>query len=201
MFPWVTKSATVSTIISVVHTAQGDPDFEELLHFQYWYKIPFPHTDNVNHQENWCEEYDFKALTSKDDLVSFDASGTINGGLPLWNDNDPAHPNTPLFADSYALNVDGAIRAYLLVDNNTPNIAQIANNNDTGTLYGEAMVVELTTGAAWGYVAFNSEYGGTHDITQDDPVYFNNNDDFSTTDNRDLLGEVINDDEETQTVF
>jgi len=176
MFPWVIKSDNVSTIISVVNTAALD-----LIHFQYWHKINYPHIDDVNHQENWCEEFNFKATVSKDDLVSFDSSGKINDGLPLWNDDS----NQTLFVDSFALAVDGSVRAYLLVDNNT------AGTSLDGTLYGEAMVVELTTGAVWGYIAYNSMAGEAS--SQDSPVYFE--------DGRDLLGEVIGVDETTQTII
>jgi hypothetical protein len=53
MFPWVIKTDTVSTIISVVNTAHGDLLYEERLHFQYWYKIPHPNTNDVNHQRTY----------------------------------------------------------------------------------------------------------------------------------------------------
>lgn len=175
MFPWVIKSNNVSTIISVVNTIALDS-----IHFQYWHKINYPHTEDVNHQENWCEEFNFKATVSKDDLVSFDSSGKINNGLPLWNDDS----NQTVFVDSFKLATDGSVRAYLLVDNNTE------GTSPDGTLYGEAIVIELTTGAIWGYVAYNALDG---DPSQNGSVHFE--------DGRDLLGEVIGADETTQTVI
>lgn len=195
MFPWVTKSATVSTIISVVNLAAPDYSTDnpqpELLHYQYWHKIPSPYTSDVNHQRNICDEFDFKAYISKDDLVSFDSSGKINNGLPLWNDNSPIHPNDTIFVDDYRLDIDDPVRAFLIVDNNTPNYALTANTNTDGTLYGEALVLEITTGAAWGYIAYNAS-GGTTSY-QDEPVYFE--------DGLDYLGEVLGSSEETQTVI
>jgi hypothetical protein len=195
MFPWVTKSATVSTIISVVNLAAPDYSTDnpqpELLHYQYWHKIPSPYTSDVNHQRNVCDEFDFKAYISKDDLVSFDSSGKINDGLPLWNDNDPLHPNDTIFVSDYRLDIDDPVRAFLLIDNNTPNYAITANTNTDGTLYGEALVLEITTGAAWGYIAYNAS-GGTTSY-QDDAVYFE--------DGLDYLGEVLGSSEETQTII
>jgi hypothetical protein len=184
LYPWIVKSTNVSTIISVVNTAGpthaliSDP---ELLHFQYWHKIATPYPDR-NNQLNICNEYDFKAYISKDDLVSFDSSGKINDGLPLWNDDDPRHPNETVgFASDYRLTVDGDVRAFLIVDNNTPHYSLEAGTNEDGTLYGEALVLEITTGAAWGYVAYNA-LGGVASY-QEDPVNFQ--------DVFDLLGEVI----------
>jgi hypothetical protein len=192
MFPWIVKSSTVSTIVSVVNTAGPSITLlsePELLHFQYWHKIANPYPD-VNNQENICNEYDFKAYISKDDLVSFDTSGKINDGLPLWNDNSALHPNIPEFASDYRLNVAGDVRAYLIVDNNTPHYALESGTNSDGTLYGEALVLEITTGAAWGYIAYNASGGDTS--YQENPVYFE--------DGLDFLGEVLGSDEVTQTV-
>jgi hypothetical protein len=138
----------------------------------------------VNNQENICNEYDFKAYISKDDLVSFDTSGKINNGLPLWNDDDPRHPNDTVgFASDYSLNVAGDRRAFLIVDNNTPNYSLQAGTNEDGTIYGEALVLEITTGAAWGYVAYNAGGGQGVASYQEDPVSF--------SDGADALGEVI----------
>jgi hypothetical protein len=194
LFPWIVKSTNVSTIVSVVNTAGpthaliSDP---ELLHYQYWHKIATPYPD-VNNQLNICNEYDFKAYISKDDLVSFDTSGKINNGLPLWNDDDPRHPNDTVgFASDYSLNVAGDRRAFLIVDNNTPNYSLQAGTNEDGTLYGEALVLEITTGAAWGYVAYNASGGVTS--YQEAPVAF--------PDGSDALGEVIGADEFIPTII
>jgi hypothetical protein len=181
MFPWVVKSSTVSTVLSVVNTA-GQPGSYEYqsqpfrLHYQYWYKET---TENL--QTDRCDSHSFKQPTSKDDIVTFDAAGNINGGNAMFNDPSPYNP-----AQSFQLNEPGPRRAFLLVDNNTPaftnqfNWGAAAVNVD-GTLYGEAMVLEIAGGAAWGYIAYNAENGSTTGQTA--PVQFN--------DPLDPQGEVI----------
>ncbi len=195
MFPWIVKSATVSTLVSVVNTAQGNPDFEERVHLQYWVKDPNgAHADTapdvVNDQENTCTEIDFKVLVSKDDLFTVDTSGKIGSGLPLFGDTNtiPVNPATSL-----KMNVPDPRRAFLLVDNNTSNnfAAPTVQSNEDGTLYGEAIVLELGSGASWGYIAYNPSGGQTS--SQSAAVTFE--------DGSDLQGEVIGADEITQTVI
>jgi len=190
MFPWIVKSATVSTLVSVVNTAQGNPDFEERVHLQYWMKDPngTNATPDVNDQENTCTEVDFKVVVSKDDLFTFDTSGKIGNGLPLFGDTNtkPVNPATSL-----KMNATDPRRAFLLVDNNTAqNFAAVAANED-GTLYGEAIVLELGSGAAWGYVAYNPS--GGMESSQSYAVSF--------VDGTDMLGEVIGGTEFTQTTI
>jgi hypothetical protein len=187
LFPWVTKSASVSTLISVVNTAAGDPDFDELIHLQYWYKDENgTNADpDINAQDNTCAQQSFKMTTSKDDLVTWDAAGNINSGEALFGDTN----SNPQLADNMALSADGARRAFLIVDNNTFNIANVGRNID-GTLYGEAMLIELPTGAAWGYIAYNASGGDT--TGQNQPVWFD--------DAVEVNGEVIGDAETTQTI-
>jgi len=190
MFPWVTKSASVSTIISVVNTA-GVP-FEGVyniagiplqLHYQYVYKNTTDYAPDKS--STWlnvaCLERDFSRATSQNDIVTFDASGKINGGKPMFSDTatgiDPS-----LYGDArfdMGDGIPGPRRAYLLVDNNT---GFLGGENNDNSLYGEAIVLELDGGGAWGYIAYNAS-GGTG-TSQSDPL------DFS--DGNDLLGEVIN---------
>jgi hypothetical protein len=154
LFPWVVKSTAISTIVSVVNTAGLPLPLLNVpqIHLAYFYKDP----DNT--QTASCQDYNFKVNTSEMDMVTFDAAGNINGGLPMWGD-----PNNG--ALSLALTAPGDRRSFLIVDNNTPALTFAATNID-GTLYGEAMVIELTTGAAWGYQAYNSGGPfGNNDIT------------------------------------
>jgi hypothetical protein len=157
LFPWIVKSGAISTIVSVVNTAALDPlaapfTGVEQLHWSYYYKH-----DGVggidNSQTASCAELNFKMTTSPMDVVTVDASGNINAGLPMFGDTN----NVVAGGTSAALSAFGDRRAFLIVDNNTPllNLATQGANND-GTLYGEAMVLEIDTGAAWGYVAYNS---------------------------------------------
>jgi len=154
LFPWVVKSTAISTIVSVVNTAGMPLPLLNVpqLHLSYFYKDP----DQT--QTASCQDYDFKVPTSEMDIVTFDASGNINGGLPMWGD-----PNNG--AVTMALLAPGDRRSFLIVDNNTPNLS-FAGTNVDGTLYGEAMVLELATGAAWGYQAYNSAGPfGNNDLT------------------------------------
>jgi hypothetical protein len=184
MFPWIVKDASLSTILSVVNTAQGDVGIPEQLHYQYWYK-----QTTANTQTQVCDNISFKRPTSKDDIVTFDAAGNINGGQPMFGDG--VSPANVVYSDQvFDLNVANPRRAFLLVDNNTPSFADDVTNVD-GTLYGEAMVLEIGGGAAWGYIAYNASGGETTD--QNNQIYFD--------DGRDMLGEVIGVDETTQTTL
>lgn len=186
LYPWIVKNkGTVSTLISVVNTA-GDPsaDFDYQLHYQYWAK----EWTGPGSQLGLCEHLSFKRPTSKDDIVTFDAAGFINDGKPLFNDS------TPYGGQSFSLPtrrpVEPVERGFLIVDNNTPALVAKGVNLD-GTLYGEAMVLEIAGGAAWGYIAYNSDDGVAGNQT--DPVCFE--------DGLDSLGEVIGTTEMTQTVL
>jgi hypothetical protein len=174
LFPFITKSDSVSTIISVVNTAAVAPDTNQGLHYQYWYK-----KTTANGQCEGCESYSFRRPTSKDDIVCFDASGNINDGMALYDEE--ARYND----DGFDLNVEAPRRAFLIVDND-----DLVNTAADGTIYGEAMVLELAGGSAWGYVAYNPEGQADNDYQ----------------DGNDVLGEVIgvyavNNNEQTQVVL
>jgi len=150
LFPWVVKSPTISTIISVVNT--DDLRVQNKLHFLYRYK-------RSGDCEASCEHADFYVPSSPNDVFVFDAAGNINDGKPLFGDTAVKG----LLVDSYPYtirtlkNIACPTRAYLIVEN-----SPFAEDN---TLYGEAMIVELATGAAWGYAAYNPERRG--DFTSD----------------------------------
>ncbi|MGO9614743.1 MAG: hypothetical protein ACLPX5_17150, partial [Dissulfurispiraceae bacterium] len=71
LFPWIVKSPTISTLVSVVNTAEQVGGNQALnnavLHYQYWGK------DGSTGQTDSCSEFDFNRPTSKDDIVMFDA--------------------------------------------------------------------------------------------------------------------------------
>jgi hypothetical protein len=179
LFPWIVKSNTVSTIISVVNTAGSNLGWNYLgvdqqLHFQYWYKIATD-TGTAASQTIPCTNQSFKRPTSKDDLVVFDASANINDGKALFGDS-------VRYGDqSFKLSAAGPVRAFLIVDNDTPFFTNTETNAD-GTLYGEALVLELGGGAAWGYIAYNAS-GNSNATQQTSPAWF--------YDGLDALGEVI----------
>jgi hypothetical protein len=139
----------------------------EQLHWSYFYKDDgFGGVDNS--QTATCADLDFKMDTSQMDVVTVDCSGNINGGLPMWGDTN----NAVAGGTTASLQAPGDRRAFLIVDNNTPTLSLPGqlSNIDT-TLYGEAMILEISTGAAWGYVAYNA--GGPFGdpiITQPAPI-------------------------------
>ncbi|MGO9614737.1 MAG: hypothetical protein ACLPX5_17120, partial [Dissulfurispiraceae bacterium] len=150
-----------------------------VLHYQYWGK------DGSTGQTDSCSEFDFNRPTSKDDIVMFDAAGNMNGGKALFEPiaNQPTNVNYGNQNFSYIATVSA--RAFLLVDNNVPqvftdNVLDLASNAD-GTLYGEALVIDLGSGSAWGYIAYNPSGG----------VRNSSGAAVSFADGQDVLGEVI----------
>jgi hypothetical protein len=182
LFPWVVKSDDVTTVISVVNTAEtwaesvGLPFHDNRIHIEYWHKLT-----TANDQEEKCTEYNFEVTSSKDDMVTWDMAGHFNNGLPMFNDTS----NEVIAVPDMTLAVENPRRAFLIVDNFTDALIDAGTNLD-GTMYGEATIIEHQTGAAWGYIAYNA-IGGP--------------DDFSDADYRDQQGEVIGDSETTQTTL
>ena len=175
MFPWIVKSDTVSTLVSIVNTCgpigtYGAGLINLELHYEYWYKVT-----NANGQTEICQPHSDKIPTSKDDIITFDASCNINNGEALFGDP------SPYGGASFCLNEPSPRRAFLLVDNNVPAFSLNGVNAD-GTLYGEAIVMEIQAGAAWGYIAYNAWTTGQTDA-QSDEIYF--------YDGFDVNGEVI----------
>ncbi len=181
LFPWIVKSPTISTLVSVINTAEQVGGNQALgnavLHYQYWGK------DGSTGQTDSCSEVDFSRPTSKDDIVMFDAAGNMNGGKALFEPiaNQPTNVNYANANFSYIASVSA--RAFLIVDNNIPQvfIDDVVGSNADGTLYGEALVIDLGSGSAWGYIAYNPS-GGVR-ASSGLPVSFE--------DGADVLGEVI----------
>ena len=190
LFPWVVRSADVTTVVSVVNTAETDAEASGLpfhsnrIHIEYWLK-----DSTANLQDETCHEYNFEVTSSKDDMVTWDIAGHFNGGLPMFNDTS----NEVIAATNMTLDVADPRRAFLIVDNNTDSLIDAGTNVD-GTMYGEATIIEHVTGAAWGYIAYNAT-GGVK-VTDSD-INLN----FSDSDHRDQQGEVIGDSETTQTTL
>jgi hypothetical protein len=190
MFPWVVRSADVTTVISVVNTAEteaealGLPFHNNKIHIEYWNKLT-----TANEQEEACREYNFEVTSSKDDMVTWDIGGHFNGGLPMFNDTS----NEVISAPDMTLAVEDPRRAFLLVDNNTESLVDSGTNVD-GTMYGEATIIEHKTGAAWGYIAYNSVRGQRNPLDPADQG-------LAFWDIFDQQGEVIGSFETTQTTL
>ena len=152
LFPWVVRSDDVTTVISVVNTAQtwaeavGLPFHNNRIHVEYWHKL-----STANDQEEKCREYNFEVTSSKDDMVTWDMAGHFNNGLPMFNDTS----NEVIGVPDMTLAVENPRRAFLIVDNYTDALIDAGTNVD-GTMYGEATIIEHRTGAAWGYIGYNA---------------------------------------------
>ncbi len=182
LFPWVLKSSSLSTIISVVNTAELQTVGAPQLHYAYYYKEP-----NKAGLRDRCFEYDLLGATSQNDVLTFDASGHLDSGQALFNDMN----SLAFFAPGYSLSVNGTTRAFLIVDNNTPLYAAYASNVE-GTLYGEALITDLSNGLAWGYTAYNALGEGMAE-SQNAQVSFGDGSDYQ--------GEVIGPGEKGWTVM
>jgi len=188
LFPWILKSNTASTLISVVNTGglpyvgYSENGLPLLLHYDYRYKA-----STANGDTEQCNEYDFNRPTSSNDIVSFDASGIMGDGKALFNDSGPYNDQGFLLSALIA----APRRGFLIVDNNTPLINQLEQNGD-GTLYGEALIIDTEVGMTWGYTAYNARFEGATA-----PAY----DQVSFKDGRDYQGEVIGATEAGRTVI
>jgi len=96
-----------------------------------------------------CVSLSFIRNTFDGDLVSFDASGVLNGGNALFNDPNTYNGDFSM-GDSYS----GPRRGYLLVTNSDASGTSVDVGHDQA-LGGEAIVMDIATGAAWGYRAIN----------------------------------------------
>lgn len=158
LFPWVVKNNAISTIISVVNTGNSGQ-----IHFIYAYKSKRSedYPSRTEELSDLCQETDFWVPTSPNDVVTFDAAGNfgksslfevgVRGGMV---GNVPiTYPYGNLF-----LNAEPSRRAFLIVSDNT---------TMDDVLYGEAMVVDISIGAAWGYVAYNPRGKSNFDFADD----------------------------------
>ena len=187
LFPWIWKSPELSTIISVVNTAETDMEAVGIpipeLHnnrilLDYFYK-----QTNANDPTELCHEYDFFSTSSFADSVTFDASGLIDDGLPMFYDT-----NEPISVPNMRLAVENPRRAFLIVHNNTDALME-AETNIEGTMYGEALIVNHYTGTSFGYTAYN----GLGGVSSPYHIFF--------SEGRDRYGEVIGRDELGRTVL
>ena len=109
ILPWIVKSPTVSTIVSVINTNNPDP-----IHLRYFVKPG--DTDYTSP----CKEEDFYLLLSENDIVVFDAANKINNGHPVYPDDRIANPKlqlgiTSIDAGRGVLAIDGAAYAEAIV--------------------------------------------------------------------------------------
>jgi hypothetical protein len=144
LFPVIASNyPNVITIVSVINYGGS----ANSTHLMYIYSYKASIVGGTPNHAGGCSVDAGVLPTFVPDLVSFDASGAFNNGYALFNDPDPyGGPFSPGFI--------GPVRAYLLVTNSTAGGARV----DVGfawSLSGEAIVMDIMTGAAWGYTALN----------------------------------------------
>lgn len=150
-FPHIVKSPTVSTVVSVINTA-NDAGVTQL-HYSLFYKDITE--GNFATLTDPCEEYNLPLPTSAKDIQTFDISGYFgqaDGDLGVLF-NDPSIKNNWRKANenfALAMNTYDGARGFLLVDD-----GDAIRQPSTG-LAGEAFVFEYNEGAAWGYQAWSN---------------------------------------------
>ncbi len=168
-FPYVVGSETVSTIISVVNTADDlrglDPTTgtnkfgANNIHYALIYKQS---VGGVVSNAAVCEETNYDLPTSYNDIQTSDLTGYFadnaqapfspNGQGVLFN--DPSNNNNWVasgrdFALGRGLVTPGeGFRGYMLVDN------EFDSESGQSTVSGEALLLEYANGSAWGYQGF-----------------------------------------------
>lgn len=142
LFPVIaTNYPYVTTIVSV--TNQGPTS--GYLRYIYSYK-PTVIGGSPNYTGG-CYVDSFVRPTWNPDLVSFDAAGSFNSGFALFNDPDN-------YGGAFNIIASGANRSYLLVthSDSSGNRVNVGSNQ---ALSGEAIIMDIFSGAAWGYKAVN----------------------------------------------
>lgn len=157
LFPYVVYSPSVTTLVSVIDTGASTVNYSgNTLHWRLHYKTKAE--DNAA----TCKEKNKYFPTSTNDLQTVDLSGTFGAATKGVLFNDPGTKaawkgiSDDFMLAKLAMNETGekAMRGLLFVHNNDDTAA-------TGnSLYGEAMVLELGSGAAWGYEAVRMRNDG-----------------------------------------
>jgi hypothetical protein len=140
LFPVIAvNQPNVTTIISVNNWDQA----AAASHLHYIYRYKDSVVGGSPNYTGGCATVEFTRPTHNGDLVSFDASGTLNSGNPLFNDTDS-------YGGTFSMPGTGPRRAYLLVTHSNASGTSI----DAGVLLGgEATIMDIASGAAWGYRA------------------------------------------------
>lgn len=139
----------VTTIVSVINNASPSST-----HLTYTYRYKDTFVSGLPNITGACSAVSVTRNTYVGDLVSFDASGSLNGGNALFGDSDT-------YGGGFALPGTGPRRAYLLVTHsNAGGVPQTVTGGLPSvlpaiSLAGEAIVMDIVGGAAWGYKAIN----------------------------------------------
>ncbi|NEV63345.1 hypothetical protein [Thiorhodococcus minor] len=143
LFPVLTSNPpNVITIVSVVNNATATPP---QLRYTYRYKDAI--SAGAPNIGGTCNTTSFARNTFDRDLVSFDVSGTLENGEALFGDVD-------VYGGGFGLGQSGPKRGYLLVTHANASGTQ-TNAGGNVLLGGEAVILDIASGAAWGMRAIN----------------------------------------------
>ncbi len=145
LFPVIASNPpNVTTMISVTNVG---PSLDFMKYIYAW-KQTF--TGDVPNYDGACLFQSFVRKDVAPDVLSFDVSGSFEGGSALFNDSDAS-----VYGGSFKITeVSRPIRGYLLVSNSDA-AGNRVNVGNALALGGEAVVMDIAFGAAWGYKAFN----------------------------------------------
>lgn len=154
MFPYVVNSPTVTTLVSIVDTGSATNGYDQSgatgsgrLHWRLNYKAGANATNNTA----TCQEVNYYLPSSPNDIQTVDLGGVFGSATKgvLFNDassNNDWNAGTTNNINYMLGKAAGATQRGVLFVHN-------ADASTTQTLYGEAMVLDFSTGAAWGYQA------------------------------------------------
>lgn len=152
LFPVIAvNQPNVTTLVTVINEQPGSATH---LKFIYRYKDTFV-GGSLNYNGT-CAAVSFLRPSAAKDLISFDASGSMNGGDAMFGD-------TNSYGGGFALGLSGPRRAYLLVTHADSS----GNPVTTGYKYGiggDAVIMDIAYGAAWGYRAINDKTDEDYDF-------------------------------------
>jgi len=158
LFPVIAMgSPNVTTVVSVIVRPGATSSH---LHYIYSAKDALDVSSDPNITGS-CTKVSFTRTNFAGDVISFDATGIFGSGNALFGDTDS-------YGGSFSLIGTGNRRAYLLVTNASDSggtRADIANNIQLG---GEAILMEIGFGAAWGYRGINDSTQEDYDFTNVD---------------------------------
>jgi hypothetical protein len=140
-FPMVVNSDTVATLLSVANMVPGQAAYSDRALFV---SLNYKQTEKLDEA---CKHLDGNLRSSTNDLMTVSLSSYF--GNLMFGDPSGA---SKIVADTYQK--IGAYRGYVVVSNRDYGYAGV---DTTNALYGEAMVVDFSAGASWGYVGWNTQ--------------------------------------------
>lgn len=162
LFPVIAvNQPNVTTIISVMDISVATFNSTHL-HYVYRFKDSF--AEGQPNLTGTCSSQSFTRATFSGDIVSFDVSGAVGEGNALFGD-----ANT--YGGTFSLVGTGPRRAYLLVANSDSS----GTLQSRGLLMGEAVLMDIVGGAAWGYRAQNDELRSDYRFDHGNPGVYSIN--------------------------